>query len=138
MGILKTVELVDFAEKNAKRITNSENGRVGKLGREKCQKNGNGMLKNENLNVVVRPSELKPLCCNVLSLWQLQEKRICEVSLFFSNVFENFHSRNNALCDLSKVCQLRSKGFQSLGSLPFTEKPKRIRQKSLRNLLKTE
>ena len=58
---------------------------------------------------VDRPSELKPLQCNVLLLCQSQEKRICEVSLFFSNVFENFLSRNNALCDLSKVCQLRSR-----------------------------
>ena len=26
-------------------------------------------------------------------------------NIVFSNVFENFHSRNNALWDLSKVCQ---------------------------------
>ena len=31
--------------------------------------------------------------------------------IVFSNVFENFDSRNNALCDLSKVFQLRSRRF---------------------------
>ena len=41
MGILKTVELADFAEKNAKRIHILKTRRVGKLRREKCQKNGN-------------------------------------------------------------------------------------------------
>ena len=81
------------------------------------QKNGNGMLKNENSNVVVRPSELKPLQCNVLLLCQSQEKRICEVSLFFSNIFENFHSRNNALCDLSKVCQLQEQKVSEASDL---------------------
>ena len=39
--------------------------------------------KNENSNVVVRPSELKPLQRNVFLLCQSQEKRICEVPLFF-------------------------------------------------------
>ena len=82
MGILKTVELADFAEKNAKRIRSLKTVGLADF-REKSQKNGNGMLKNENSNVVVRQSELKPLHCNVLLLCQSQEKRICERSLFF-------------------------------------------------------
>ena len=45
MGILKTVGLADFAEKNAKRIRILKEGRVGRLRREKCQRIG--ILKNE-------------------------------------------------------------------------------------------
>ena len=40
----------------------------------------------------------------------VREKNLRSV-IVFSNVFENFHSRNNPRCDLSKVCQLRSRRF---------------------------
>ena len=56
MRILKTVALADFAEKNSKRMN---------------------ILKEENSNVVVRRSELKPLTYNILLLCKAQEKRIC-------------------------------------------------------------
>ena len=39
---------------------------------------------------VVRKSELKPLQCNLLLLCQFQEKRICEVSLFFRMFLRTF------------------------------------------------
>ena len=39
-----------------------------------------------------------------------REKNLRSV-IVFSNVFENFLSQNNSLCDLSKVCQLRSRRF---------------------------
>ena len=151
MGILKTVDLADFAEKNAKRIRILKTVGLADFAEKNTKRMGIECLKNENSNVVVRKSELKPLQCNVLLLCpgryryslylpgyanpKRTESAKCHC---FSNVFENFHSRNDALC-----CDLRSlpasgAGFRSLGSLPFSEEPKRIRQKSVGSLPKKE
>ena len=87
MRILKTVELADFAEKNPKRM------RILKV--------------LESSNVVVRPSELKPLQCSALLLCRSQEKRIYNTSLYFQMSRNLFHSRNKVLCDLLGVYQLQ-------------------------------
>ena len=64
---------------------------------------------------------------------------MCKVSSFFRMFLKAF--------SFTKQCSLRSfkclpasgaESFRSLGSLPFAEEPKRIRQKSLGSLLKTE
>ena len=83
MGILKTVELADFAEKNAKRIRILKTVELADFAEKNAKRRGMECWKNENSNVVVRPSKLKPLQCNVLLLCPSQEKRICEVPLFF-------------------------------------------------------
>ena len=132
-SLLKTV---GFAEKkfSCQKNGNSENGRAGRFRREKCQKNGN----SEKMRVRMLLSLLS-LQYNVLSLCQYQEQRICKVSLFFRMFLKTF--------PFTKQCSLRSfkslsasgaEGFRSLGSLPFSEEPKRIRQKSLGSLPKTE
>ena len=96
------------------------------------------MLKNENSNVVVRPSELKALQSNVLLLCQSQEKRICEVSLFFRMFLKTFIHETMLSAIFQKSASSGAEGFRSLGSLPFSEEPKRIRQKSLGSVSKTE
>ena len=46
-------------------------------------------------------------------------------TVVFSNVFENFHPRNNALWDLSKVCQLQEeKASEALDLYRFQKSPK--------------
>ena len=52
------------------------------------------------------------------------EKNLRSV-IVFSNVFENFHSRNNALCDLSKFCQLEEQKVSEASDLyRFQKSPK--------------
>ena len=96
------------------------------------------MLKNENSNVIVRLRELKPLQCNVLLLCQSQEKRICEVSLFFRMFLKTFIHETMLSAIFQKPASSGAESFRSLGSLPFSEEPKRIRQKSLGSLPKRE
>ena len=98
MQILKSIVLADFAKKSAKN-KHSENGP------RREDPNRMKMLK-ESLNVVALPSELKPLQYNVLLLCKAQQKRIYSV-IVFPMFWKTFHSRNNALCDRSKVCQLQ-------------------------------
>ena len=64
MGILKTVELTDFAEENAKGIRILKTVDLADF----IEKNGKRIriLKEESSNVVVRPSELNQLQCNAL------------------------------------------------------------------------
>ena len=109
--IQKTVELADFAEKNVKRIH---------------------ILKEREFEccLFVRPSELKPLQYNVFLLCQSQsqEKRICEFPLF-SRMFLNAFSftKQSSLRSFGSLATSGAEGFRSLGSLPFSEEPKRIR-----------
>ena len=82
MEVLKTVELADFAEKMPKEY--GKNGRVGRLRREKCHKNGNGNPEKREFECCCSTaSELKPLQYKVLLLCQSREKRICKVTFFF-------------------------------------------------------
>ena len=81
MEVLKTVELADFAEKNAKRIRKTVG--LADFAEKNATRMGMGILKKESSNVVVRPSELKPLQYKVLLLCQSREKRICKVTFFF-------------------------------------------------------
>ena len=54
----------------------------------------------------------------------LREKNQRSV-IVFSNVFENFHSLNNALWDLSNVCQLQEQKIsEALDSYCFQNSPK--------------
>ena len=62
MRILKTVELADFAEKNAKIIRILKTVELVDF----AEKNAN--RKKESSNIVVRPSDLKPLPYNVILL----------------------------------------------------------------------
>ena len=77
-------------------------------------------------------------CTFVMSMSIPREKNPRSV-IVFSNVFGNFLSRNNALCDLSKVCQLQEQRVSEASDpYRFLKSPKRIRQKSLGRLPKTE
>lgn len=115
--ILKTVELADFAEKNPKRM---------------------GILKVREFECSAPLSELKPLQCTVLFLCKMQipiEKNL----ILFSNVLRTFSfTKQGSLRSLGSLPASGAEGFRGLGSLPFSEEPKRIRQKSLGSLPKTE
>ena len=63
MGILKTVELADFAEKNTKRIRILKTVGLADFAEKNAKRMG--ILKNESLNVVVQRSQSKPLQYNV-------------------------------------------------------------------------
>ena len=106
----------------------SENGRVCRLRREKCQKNGNP----ENMRFRMLLFE----CTFVMPIPREENLRSMIVFRMFLKTFS-----------FTKQCSLRSftslaaggaEGFRSLRSLPFSEEPKRIRQKSLGSLPKTE
>ena len=60
MGILKTVELADFAEKNSKRMHILKTVGLANF-TEKDAKRMRILKKNESSDVVARLSELKPL-----------------------------------------------------------------------------
>ena len=115
--ILKTVELADFAEKNPKRM---------------------GILKVREFECSAPLSEVKPLQCTVLLLCKMQipiEKNL----ILFSNVLQTFSfTKQGSLRSLGSLPASGAEGFRGLGSLPFSEEPKRIRQKSLGSLPKTE
>ena len=64
IGILKTVELVDFAEKNAKRIRILKTVGLAGFAEKNAKRMGTECCKNENSNDVVRPSELNH--CNTM------------------------------------------------------------------------
>ena len=66
---------------------------------------------NENSNVFVRPSELKPLQWNVLLLCQSQEKRICEVTLFFRMFLKTFIHETILSGIFQKSASFRSRRF---------------------------
>ena len=123
MGILETVELADFAEKNSKRIRILKTVGLADFAEKNAKRMGT--LKNESSNVFVRPSELKPLQCNVLLLCQSQEKRMCKLSLFFRMFLKTFSFMKNSLCHLSNVCQLQAqKVFVASDPYRFQKSPK--------------
>ena len=102
--ILKTVELADFAEKNPKRM---------------------GILKVREFECSAPLSELKPLQCTVLLLCKSQEKRIYNISFYFRMFCKLFHSRNKALCDLSEVYQLQEQKVSEASEVyRFQKSPK--------------
>ena len=107
MGILKTVELADFAEKKYQQnkciLKTVESADFAEKNTKRM-----GILKNKSLNVVVRWSELKPLQYNVLSLCQTQEKRFCKVSLLFFQMFlKTFSFTKQCSLRSFKICQLQ-------------------------------
>ena len=85
-----------------------------------------------------RPSTLKPLQCTVLLLCKMQipiEKNL----ILFLNVLQSCSfTKQGSLQSLGSLPASGAEGFRGLGSLPFSEEPKRIRQKSLGSLPKTE
>ena len=72
------------------------------------------MRKTENSNVVVRPSELKPLQCNVLLLCQTQEKRICDVSSFFRMFLKTLIMLSGIFQIVQMFASFRSRRFPKL------------------------
>ena len=80
--------------------THSENGRVGRLHREKCQKNGNGMLKKSEFECYCSTERIKTVAMQCTFVMPIPREENQRSTIVFSNVFENFHSRNNALWDL--------------------------------------
>ena len=89
------------------------------------------MLKKENSNVFVRPSKLKPLQCNVLLLCLSEEKRTCEVPLFFRMFLKTFIHETMLSAIFQESASFRSRRFPKLRIASFSEEPKRILQKSL-------
>ena len=131
-SLLKTV---GFAEKNFshQKNGNSENGRVGRLRREKFQKNKNPQ------KVRVR---MYFLHCkyNVLSLCQSQEReKNLQSVIVFSNVFENFFIQETMFSAIfEKSASFRSRRFPKPRISAVFRRTKIICQKSLRSLPKTE
>ena len=118
--------------------THSENGRVGRLCKEKCQKNGNPQKWEFECCFFSRANWSH---CNTMYYCYVNPKR--KVSAKYHCLFECFwkHFIHETQCSLQSFKNQPASGadgFRSIGSLPFSEQPKRIRQKSLGFLPKTE
>ena len=130
MRILKTVDFADFAEKNAKRIRILKTVEFADF----AEKNAKRMRlwKWESSNVVF--GQVNWSHCNVFYFCYANPKRK-EFTLFHS-IFECF--QNSFIHKTMLFAASGAEGFRDLGSLPFSVEPKRIRQKSLGSLPKTE
>ena len=93
MGILKTVELADFAEKNAKRT-----------------------------GIECSTERIEAIAIQCTFVMPIPREENLHSVIVFSNAFENFF-----IHETMPSAIFQKFGFRSLGSLPFSEEPKRTR-----------
>ena len=128
MRILKTVELADFAEKNAKRIRILKT--VGFA--DFAEKNAKRIriLKEREFECCCSAERIEAIAMQCTFVMPIPREKNLQSVIVFRMFLKTF--------SFAKQCFLRSfeslqapeaEGFQILGSLPFSEEPKRIRQK---------
>ena len=122
------LKMVDFAVKHlsCKKNGDSENGRVGRHHREKCQKNTDFEIVREvECFCLAKRIEAIAMQCTVV------------IRIPRGKSYKLFRSRKKALCDPSEFCSFMSR-FARLRKATVLRRTQNIRQKSLGSLPKTE
>ena len=115
----------------------SENGRVGRVCRAESQRMR--ILKEREFEFCCSAEQNESIARQCAFVMPIPREKNLQSDIVFSNVFENSFIHEAMLSAIfRKSASFRSRRFRSLGSLRFAEDPKRIRQKYLGFLPKTE